>query len=375
MRTCSSPLSLALLTLLLPACGGDKATEGQNAGECTDGADNDADGTFDCDDTDCDGSPDCGEDTGNADSNAAPSGVAIAITPATPGPDDALSCTVTTEAVDPDGDTVSYRYAWTVDGVSAGVTEATVASSLTEGGQTWTCTVTPTDGMLDGTSASASVTVEPEAETSQLGSSSSNPGTSCKAILDAGDSVGDGSYWVTYGRSTPFRVDCEMTTDGGGWALAWLHDGVTDYNDSAIAYDMPVVAQSATTTMIAYVDSTLRVLSNWASFPVPSAWRTNTPMNQAPTDLTTDATIAGVLRSGVALRFGRSDFGSQTSCGSFIWTSGNSGAVCLNDAEAPWFARFAGTGGAYLADTCATGFAYSAANVCGPERRFAIWMR
>lgn len=77
--------SLLLLTLLLPACGGDKATEVQNAGECSDGADNDADGAFDCD-----GAPDCNGDTGNADTNAAPSGVAIAVTPTAPGPDDAL---------------------------------------------------------------------------------------------------------------------------------------------------------------------------------------------------------------------------------------------------------------------------------------------
>lgn len=33
--------------------------EGDNAGECSDAADNDRDGLFDCDDPDCSGSPDC----------------------------------------------------------------------------------------------------------------------------------------------------------------------------------------------------------------------------------------------------------------------------------------------------------------------------
>ncbi len=37
--------------------------EGDGAGECTDGADNDRNGAFDCDDPGCDGAPDCA-DTG-----------------------------------------------------------------------------------------------------------------------------------------------------------------------------------------------------------------------------------------------------------------------------------------------------------------------
>ena len=36
--------------------------EGQQAGDCTDRADNDADGAFDCDDSGCANSPDCQDD-------------------------------------------------------------------------------------------------------------------------------------------------------------------------------------------------------------------------------------------------------------------------------------------------------------------------
>ena len=36
--------------------------EGDEAGECSDGADNDQDGLFDCDDAGCEGSPDCDGD-------------------------------------------------------------------------------------------------------------------------------------------------------------------------------------------------------------------------------------------------------------------------------------------------------------------------
>jgi hypothetical protein len=43
-----------------------------------------------------------------------------------------------------------------------------------------------------------------------------NPGRNCLDILQAGSSMGDGSYWVNPG-SGAFRVYCDMTTDGGGW--------------------------------------------------------------------------------------------------------------------------------------------------------------
>ncbi len=56
---------------------GEVLTEGRNPGECADGADNDGDGAYDCDDPDCAGSPDCEDpvDSGNggsSDSDSAP---------------------------------------------------------------------------------------------------------------------------------------------------------------------------------------------------------------------------------------------------------------------------------------------------------------
>ncbi|MBM4365672.1 MAG: hypothetical protein FJ102_05615 [Deltaproteobacteria bacterium] len=45
------------------------AAEGDDPGECTDGADNDLDGDFDCDDTQCAASPDC-TGSGNADTDS-----------------------------------------------------------------------------------------------------------------------------------------------------------------------------------------------------------------------------------------------------------------------------------------------------------------
>ena len=73
--------ALLLLALLLTACGGDITVieqgddddsapapyEGDDPGECSDGADNDQDGLFDCDDPGCEGSPDCACDDADGD--------------------------------------------------------------------------------------------------------------------------------------------------------------------------------------------------------------------------------------------------------------------------------------------------------------------
>ena len=43
---------------------------------------------------------------------------------------------------------------------------------------------------------------------------------SCREILDQGGSIGDGLYWVDpdgTGGETPFQVQCDMTTNEGGW--------------------------------------------------------------------------------------------------------------------------------------------------------------
>ena len=46
-----------------------------------------------------------------------------------------------------------------------------------------------------------------------------NPANSAQEIMDAGDSSGDGFYWIIIGGNAT-QVWCDMTNDGGGWMLA-----------------------------------------------------------------------------------------------------------------------------------------------------------
>ena len=43
--------------------------------------------------------------------------------------------------------------------------------------------------------------------------------SSCKAILDAGFSTGDGLYYINPNNVTAFQVTCDMTTNSGGWTI------------------------------------------------------------------------------------------------------------------------------------------------------------
>ncbi len=74
---------ILLLSFTMLNCNGDEAIEGDEGGECSDGADNDQDGLFDCNDPGCYGSPDCdgsgddddddnGDDDPMADDDAPP---------------------------------------------------------------------------------------------------------------------------------------------------------------------------------------------------------------------------------------------------------------------------------------------------------------
>ncbi len=103
-------------------------------------------------------------DTEETDPNQPPTAPEIAITPTAPAPGLDFSVGIVTPSTDPDGDPVSYTYAWTRDGAPAmldgvALDGATVPGASAAILEVWAVTVTPTDGRDPGPSASTSVTI------------------------------------------------------------------------------------------------------------------------------------------------------------------------------------------------------------------------
>ncbi len=201
--------------------------EGDEPGECSDGADNDEDGDFDCDDTDCIGAPDCdgsgsgdsggdnsdsGGDSGG-DNNTPPSTPGVATAPSCADSDEDVTCVLSTASTDPDGDPVSYDYAWSADS-GASATGITLSSSQTTGGEAWTCTVTPSDGFAEGPPGAASLPVYGPCQSRQSTSFSSGLGSGWSSL---GGEVSIGSGYV------------ELVRTREAWAAAqWSDDAAVE---------------------------------------------------------------------------------------------------------------------------------------------------
>jgi hypothetical protein len=133
------------------------------------------DGFSDSDDDDATACPDDDDDSANDDDSAAddddavddddsgntpPEAPKVNIVPGSPTPGDDLDCQMSLPAVDPDGDTVYYRWAWTVDDVDSGITLPKVTFNETQDGETWTCNLFAFDGIDESEPSTVSVTIE-----------------------------------------------------------------------------------------------------------------------------------------------------------------------------------------------------------------------
>jgi formylglycine-generating enzyme required for sulfatase activity len=116
----------------------------------------------------------------------------VSITPASPTDDDVLTCVIDVESVDPDGSAVMYAYTWSVDGVDAGVSTASVGAAQTTVGEAWTCHVTASDGLLEAVGESDSVTIDAACSTGDVTLSSSGIDfvSICAQTFDMGCTAG-----------------------------------------------------------------------------------------------------------------------------------------------------------------------------------------
>ncbi len=145
---------ILLLLALLPVLACYPNTRAHEDSDAPSDADTDADSDTDTD-TDSDTDTDTDSDTAP---NTAPTAPTVHITPTAPTDLDALTCVIDTDSVDPEGDALTYSYAWSSDagGTSTG---ETLPADLTTTGETWTCSVTASDGALSGPAGTASAVI------------------------------------------------------------------------------------------------------------------------------------------------------------------------------------------------------------------------
>jgi len=183
----------------------------------------------------CTGPPSSGDDTTDdsvAEVTSGPSAPGVGISPEAPEDGDAMTCQVLEDSVDPDGRQVYYVYSWTVDGVE---TEhgAEVPADTTQPFESWTCTVTPFAGDVEGEAATASVAIidgndAPGPPTIRIfpADPADNQDLVCEVLDDGDDPDGDAlevtTEWLVEGESIAHEgpVDRSMTSEGESWTCS-----------------------------------------------------------------------------------------------------------------------------------------------------------
>jgi hypothetical protein len=149
----------------------------------------------------------------------------VDVTPDYPVVSDDLTCSITTDSDDADGDSVTYSYAWYKDNVLQGaITGDTVDSSLTADGEKWRCEVTPNDGTEDGTTGQDDVVVgAPYLSGGQVSPTSGYTSTGFTYSVTYTDNEGNAptSITVTINSGTPEEMTEEDSED-------------TDYTDGKV---------------------------------------------------------------------------------------------------------------------------------------------
>ena len=180
----------------------------------------------------------------------------ISLTPVAPmeGVDD-LVCSVSTASSDTDGDSITYNFAWTVNGSPFGSASNSGTSSIvsqydTSNGDEWICTVTPNDGDDDGATVSATVNVSSDWDGALMFTNCGHTGptgpsqTQCDSeyagtSLDGFVSVSAGfQTWVVPNTET---YSIEVAGAQGGYSTG--ANGATMYGEfSLVAGDVLTIA-------------------------------------------------------------------------------------------------------------------------------------
>lgn len=164
--------------------------------------------------------------------NVPPTAPTVSLSPDPAYTDDELLA-LATGSVDPEGDSVSYAYAWFEDGIAAGAsTSLTFPAGSTVKHRTYRVVVTPSDGVADGPTGEAEVTVlnsAPSITIASLGSGILSAGDTTVCVGTASDPDGDsvavsyvwhdgstgGTYAIPVDAAYGDVITCTLTADDG----------------------------------------------------------------------------------------------------------------------------------------------------------------
>ena len=176
--------------------------------------------------------PGAGKDSTSSTENSAPSSPSIVVSPASAATDEDLVVVFTAESSDPDGDTITYRYLWAVDGtVRTDLTTDTVSASETTKGESWTVTVTPSDGDVDGDPVTADAVIVNTLPVATVTLDPQGPGVTEDVTASA--------------------TATDLDADAVSFTYAWTVDGETsEYTDEVLPAGAAVRGETWTVTAI-----------------------------------------------------------------------------------------------------------------------------
>lgn len=244
--------------------------------------------------------------------NTVPSLDSVALSPASPAIGDDVVATASGGS-DIDGDTITYTYAWSIDGSevfseSSTATTSTLASSYTAKGSSITVSVTPSDADGDGSavvsSAVSVVNTAPVASGVAFDTSTPDTDDVITATVSASDADGDS---LTFAWS--------WTVDGSE-VFTETTSGTSSSLDGASYFDKGQVIVATATPDDGDGPGTA---ATSASVTVVNAAPVLSSVSLASTDLTTstDASVSG---------FGYSDADGDSVTATYAWTVNGSAA-------------------------------------------------
>lgn len=203
--------------------------------------------------------------------NAVPTAPTVTLSPDPAVTTDTLTATAS-GSIDPDGSgTVTYGYAWFVDGVSSSAsTSATFPASTAARGSTVRVVVTPTDGIGSGETGEAERTIanaDPLLTGPTLSSSTVEVGDTLTCSASATDPDGDTPViayaWQDGSTSATYTVPTSATPGDILTCTATAHDGyggvASASTTAGVLNSAPVITVATLSPSTAYTDDTLSV--------------------------------------------------------------------------------------------------------------------